>query len=203
MRLACGIRLEENMRRHTKKLIIVIGVILSLVGGGYAWHRYYFPYGQSHCCDLILWFELRHYAEEHKGWFPKGESSPESSLSLLFREGYVNAYLLRGKTVPLEVVQPILARGDLLTPDTCGWHYVEGLRMDDDPRIALLWDKAGLSHSGQRLSSWRWVTLIDGTRQSVELAKWDEFLAEQEILLFESNRKRKNALGNREEKKTK
>jgi hypothetical protein len=191
------------MRRHTKKLIIVIGIILSLVGGGYAWYRYYFPYGQSHCCDLILWFELRRYAEEHDGWFPKGESTPEASLSLLFRQDSTNAYLLRGKTVPFELVRPILENGDLLTPETCGWHYVEGLRMDDDSRIALFWDKAGLGHSGQRLSSWRCVTLIDGTRQNVELAKWDEFLKEQENLLFESVRKRKNALGIREEKITK
>ncbi len=40
------------------------------------------------------------YAERHDGWFPKGEASPEASLSLLHREN------------PTLVTADVLARPD-------------------------------------------------------------------------------------------
>jgi len=52
--------------------------------------------------------------------------------------------LVTGKTVPIEVAQAALARYGKLGPDSCGWHYVEGLTEADDPEIAILWDKVGL-----------------------------------------------------------
>jgi len=178
------------MRRFIKWFIIVCVLIAGLTVAGYVWHRHRFPYGYSHCCDKMLWSELLRYAEVHSGWFPQGEASPEASLSLLYRQDPMNDYLLRGKIVPLEVVRPILERGELLTPETCGWHYVEGLRMDDDHRIALFWDKAGLGHNGQRLNGWRDVTLINGMNDSIKDSEWDDFLAEQETLVAEAKKRR-------------
>jgi hypothetical protein len=95
-------------------------------------------------------FALHQYAEDHGGAYPAGEATPEASLSLLYPK-YANEYVLQGKTVPLDVVKVTLERGSRLGPDTCGWHYVEGLRLDDDPRLALCWDKVGLGHNGERL----------------------------------------------------
>src|SRR5687768_7827935 len=85
-------------------------VIAILVAAGMAyyryqyplgWTRYYYPYGQSHCCDKQLMMALLEYAERHGGWFPQGEETPEASLSLLHREApeSADANLLRGKTV--------------------------------------------------------------------------------------------------------
>src|SRR5262249_12032314 len=51
---------------------------------------------------------------------------------------YVDAEMLRGNTIPLKVVMERLERGERLTPETCGWHYVEGLTLKDDPRIGRL-----------------------------------------------------------------
>ncbi len=46
-----------------------------------------------------------------------------------------------------------LESGQPLSPETCGWHYTEGLRKHDDPRLALFWDKTtGLSRFDARLS---------------------------------------------------
>lgn len=169
------------MRRRVIKVFVALAVIAA---AGVAFNGYYFPYGRSHCCDKQLHMALLSYADQHGGWFPRGEASPEASLSLLYRADSeaVSANLLRGKTVPVADVEARLTAGDLLTPETCGWHYVEGLRQDDDSRLALFWDKVGLGHNGERLRRDRYVHLIDGSGEFIPTERWAEFLAEQEQL---------------------
>jgi hypothetical protein len=80
-------------------------------------------------------------------------------------------------------VQARLDAGQLLTPETCGWHYVEGLRKDDDSRLALFWDKAGLGHNGDRLPDGAHVVcFVGGNIEYVAGDHWEEFLAEQDRL---------------------
>ena len=73
-------------------------------------------------------------------------------MSLLYREQFTEAAILRGKTVSESQVVPRLEAGQLLSPELCGWHYVEGLRRDSDRRLALFWDKVGLGHNGEILA---------------------------------------------------
>ena len=71
-----------------------------------------------------------------------------------------------------------------MSPDTCGWHYVEGLRKDDDPRLALFWDKVGLGHNGERLNGGgHIVTFVDGFPKHIPESEWTGFLDEQESCL--------------------
>jgi hypothetical protein len=164
----------------------VLSLSAALLTLAYAGYRYTYLYGMDHCCDLGLYNELARYAADHDGWFPRGEATPEASLSLLYRQDPANAYNLRGKSVPESVVLQRLARGDLLTPETCGWHYVEGLRVDDDPRLALFWDKAGLDHFSARLSNGgHWLIKVDGDIAYIPESDWTAFLQEQEHLLKE------------------
>jgi hypothetical protein len=187
------------MRPRTKKIILTIASVLGIVLGGFAllvgyavwdFHRQH-PYGWSHCCDLQLHMALRQYATTHGGAFPAGQATPEASLSLLYREKadygpLASAGLLRGKTVPESVVKEILDRGDLLTPETCGWHYVEGLRLDDDYRLALFWDKAGLDHNGGLMPQGGHIVLrVNGTPEHIPEADWEKFREEQRKLLAE------------------
>lgn len=145
-----------------------------------AFYKSRYPYGWSHCCDKILDKELHHYAEDHDGAFPAGEETPEASLSLLYpRYPDADANLLRGKTVPEKVVRQILEGGGRLGPDTCGWHYVEGLRKTDDSELALFWDKAGLGHNGERMEGGRRVTLLSGTSKFIPTSEWAAFREEQ------------------------
>ncbi|NQT15805.1 MAG: hypothetical protein HQ582_23825 [Planctomycetes bacterium] len=125
------------MRIRLRYIAIPIGLILLLVTLVYAYCRYQYPYGWSHCCDKALYSTLVYYADKHDGEFPAGEATPEASLSLLYKEDPYIAHTLRGKSVPETVVLERLGQGQLLSPDTCGWHYVEGLTLDDDPGIAL------------------------------------------------------------------
>jgi hypothetical protein len=144
-----------------------------------------FPYGYNFSPrpDQELWSALLEYALDHGGNFPAGEATPEASLSLLYPK-YADANLLRGQSVPLAVVQAILDQGERLGPDTCGWHYVEGLRWDDDPRLALFWDKAGLDYSGRRRPyGGHWVVFVTGVPESINGARWETFLEEQKELL--------------------
>lgn len=170
------------LRSKTAVLTVVIVVVaVTLAYEIVRRYRDLYPYGRSHCCDIGLYFALANYAEQHNGHFPHGEATAEASLSLLARGDYgADADLLRGKTVPKQVVQSILDRGGLLGPDTCGWHYVEGLTQRDDSRLALFWSKAGLGHFGNRLPAGsHLVHFVGGDTQYVTGDKWDEFLAQQ------------------------
>lgn len=170
------------------KLRAVIAVAIAIVACVAGWRmqgRIVYPYGFSHSCDTALFLDLRNYASQHDGNFPFGEATPEASLSLLAESPYhADAELLRGKSVALDVVKPILERGERLGPETCGWQYIEGLRQDDDPRIALFWDKAGLNHNGRvPFNGDRTVALISSPHERIPKSKWKEFLAEQRVLL--------------------
>jgi hypothetical protein len=168
----------HRFRRAAAVIAIVLGV-LAAVGYG-AW-RHHFPYGWSHCCDLQLGMALRQYAEIYNGFLPAGEKTPEASLSLLHGADLANANLLRGKIVSESAVQERLDKGQRLTPETCGWHYVEGLRDDDDGRIAVLWDKVGLDHNGGLLPAGSHTILyLIGGHDTIPAAKWSNFLDEQQ-----------------------
>lgn len=173
------------MSRTTKRLTIAAIVLAVLVAVGFVYYHHLYPYGRSHCCDKQLSMALLDYADQNNGWFPRGEKCPEASLSLLYRADpeLVTPNLLRGKTVPEEAVQKRLSAGELLTPETCGWHYVEGLRKDDDPALALFWDKIGLGHNGERLSrGGHYVWFVNENMEYIPADHWEAFLAEQEKL---------------------
>lgn len=172
------------MRRWIKWCAFVAVIVAALFAAGVAHYRRTYPYGWSHCCDKGLGLALLIYADRHEGWFPKGEATPEASLSLLHQDQpEIDANLLRGKTVAESVVQDRLNAGELLTPDTCGWHYVEGLRRGDDSRIALFWDKVGLGHNGQRLpGGGHSVGFVDGHTDIIPGDEWEQFLTEQQEL---------------------
>jgi hypothetical protein len=127
---------------------------------------------------------LENYARDHNGYYPTDEETPEASLSLLYSSGYCpSADTLRGKTIPVQIVQSTLDSGGLLTPETCGWHYVAGLTKNDDPRLALLWDKARLGHNGQRTDGATEVVFVGGDTRIIHGDQWEQFLEEQKELL--------------------
>ena len=136
-------------------------------------------HGDAHAIQLAF----RAYADRHDGWFPRGEVSPEVSLSLLHRAhpNLITGEVLRGRVAPWSVVQDRLAAGELLTAETCGWHYAEALRSDDDPRLALFWEKSEPGVNGDpRSGGGHFVYFLGGRIEYIAGERWDEFLAEQE-----------------------
>lgn len=178
---------ERTRLSGRKSMTALLLILAGLVAGGYGYYRYTFPYGYKHACLKMLGFALLEYAESHGGRFPTGGGCPEASLSLLYREPYnPSAYVLSGKTKSTEAADAILKRGELLGPDTCDWHYVEGLTVYDDPRLALVWDKVGLGHNGERLSNGGHTILrVDHFRgeEVIPASEWSKFLEEQDRLM--------------------
>jgi hypothetical protein len=172
------------MIKRRTAILIVLGILVAAAAGGTAFYRWKFPYGYSHCCSVQISLALLTYANDHAGRFPDGESSPEASLSLLYRLHYLpEPDFLRGMTVPADTVSRILKNGGLLGPETCGWHYVPGLSTTSDPRIAILWCKTALGHNGLR--TWdhgREVLFVDGHCEGVSGADWPAFMRTQETL---------------------
>jgi hypothetical protein len=176
---------RHYVRTAAKVVAITAAALALLMGAGYAWHRYTYPYGFSHYCLTVLGLALRQYAEEHDGHFPAGGVCPEASLSLLDR-GHDGVYgsVLCGKTKSAEAATQILKDGGLLNADTCDWHYVEGLTLADDPQLAIIWDKVGLGHNGQRLSGGgHSICRLDGIEEEISESEWPQFLEEQKRLM--------------------
>jgi hypothetical protein len=183
--------LRAMTKRKRMLLLFLLAGAAASACGGWLYYERTFPYGWSHSCDKGLMFALHQYAEEHGGAYPAGEATPEASLSLLYPKHMPDPEVLRGKTVPYDIVKTILEQGGRLGPDTCGWHYVEGLRLDDDRRLAICWDKVGLGHNGQRLSDGgRFVLLVNMGYEYIPGPKWKEFLDEQEKLLAARNNRK-------------
>jgi hypothetical protein len=184
MSVAGHLPLGFQMRRSLIIIVCVLTTVAAVVGGGMAYYKWKFPYGQSHCCIIQMSMALRMYAEDNGGKYPAGESSPETSLSLLYRSNYVEAHTLRGMTVPEDRVRRILEAGQLLGPESCGWHYVPNLTQADDPELALLWCKEPLGHNGERTKSGgRQIVLNRGDAVWISGSKWPVFLKLQEELL--------------------
>jgi hypothetical protein len=179
-----------SRRKVLWTLGILMAVIATLFGVAYGWYRYTYPYGWTHCCLKGIGIALEMYAQKYDGHYPAGGGCPEASLSLLYKWGKedhtfaIDGYYLCGKTKSAEAAQKILEGGGLLGPDTCDWHYVEGLTTSDDNRLALVWDKVGLGHNGGRLwggghSIWR----LHGGEEIIPGSEWPKFLEEQKWLM--------------------
>jgi hypothetical protein len=126
---------------------------------------------------------LRRYADDHGGRFPFNGESGEECLTELYEGGYCTEIeVLRGKIVAPYKVESILKVGGKLGPESCGWHYVPGLRRDSDVGLALFWDKAGLGHNGERLlDGGRFVWFVNGVKEYIPGERWPTFLDDQEL----------------------
>ena len=173
--------------------MVVIVVIIAAIYGKRVYESYQFPYGSEHRCDKQLYLALVFYAEKHDGAFPSGEATSEASLSLIHTLDDMSecGYLLHRRDVPVKLVDDMFKRGELLGPETCGWNYVEGLRSDSNPELALFWDKEGLSEIGMRLSGGgHIVTFVDGRSEQIPESEWNDFMEKQEKMLAEEMAKR-------------
>lgn len=178
------------MTRHRKSIFGGLAAVGVLIAGATFYYKMVFPYGQSHCCIIQMSGALEQYAEENGGRFPSGGATPEASLSLLYRSNYLDAYVLRGMTVPEKIVRGILEAGGVLGPESCGWHYVPGLTRADDADLALLWCKMPLGHNGQRMKDGgRQVVFIGRGIEWISGDKWPAFLSEQQALLEHRSRR--------------
>ncbi len=172
------------MSRRRVWLLAVVAALGIAVGSGVIWYRVTFPYGQSHCCIILMMNALEQYADENGGKYPAGGTCPEAALSFLYKSNLIETHTLRGMTVPERTVRRILEGGGFLGPESCGWQYVPGLTQADDPGLALLWCKSPLGHNGNRTrDGGRQVVLVGRGIEWVSGDAWPAFLQKQKEML--------------------
>jgi hypothetical protein len=154
-------------------LLLVAGAEVGLL------HHYNYPYGGKSACLPIMLNVLGLYASDHGGAFPNGGAGPREALSKL-RSDYLPDYsYLAGLSGDRGLLEKQINGGLEITEDACSWVYWPGLRSDDNPDIALLWERrSGLAYNGARLHGHA-VGFIGGYMHQVRDEDWEAFLKNQ------------------------
>ncbi|GIX50487.1 MAG: hypothetical protein KatS3mg132_681 [Limisphaera sp.] len=142
-----------------------------------------FPFGHRACVLPCLMAGLMNYASEHGGRFPDGCASARDCLRLLVPK-YVPAEILAGLSGDrLRLFQELHA-GHNISEEASSLVYWPGFRWDNDPHLAIVWDRTpGVNGSGRR--SWpgsHAVGYADGRIAQIPASRWRDFLVEQEKL---------------------
>jgi hypothetical protein len=187
----------EEMRRV--RTWVKFGLVLTIAGIPFCYyyvkaHPLVFNeslWQHAHCMPQVT-LSLRQYASEHGGRFPYHTNGYGDALLMLKPEinGYWN--LLTGPGYSASAFE----EGDKNSSDVderrCGRVYVQGLSENNNPEIAVIFDKVASPgdhcHFPRRL--WRQfgrdVGFIDGHWRPVSELKWLEFVKQQVDLLVEA-----------------
>jgi hypothetical protein len=160
-------------------------------------------YSHKHC--IKQWgVAVQVYANDHAGAFPAHPLGYAAALQLLMRPPDYNmgTYLVMGAPGGYtgKVFEVANANGTWVREADCGRVYVQGLREDSNPQIALLFDKQ--PSPGDHAHGWRrWnaplrreVCLVDGSMVVIEESAWLEFARKQIELLVEAGIPRERAV---------
>jgi hypothetical protein len=170
--------MRSNLPFIAWSTLVALALVVCSVAAWQLWR----PYGHREAFFRSVDSALQNSASHHDGAFPDGRD-PYKALQSLFPD-YVNpGYELAGLSGNIKGVASALLAGQSISNLT-SWVYVPGLRTNDDPRIAILWEsKAGFHPSG-RLSFRRIrpVLLLNREITNVPVSHWEGFLKDQEKL---------------------
>lgn len=132
--------------------------------------------------------ELRLYALDHGGWFPRSNKDSLDALQKLYPT-YAAGPELAGLSGDIDAVMNCLKQGKSLTGKS-SWVYIQGMKDTDDPTVALLWDLqpglygTGVNQRGPMMRGHVVSTIgeINGFETNVVEAGWTNFLRQQEQL---------------------
>lgn len=124
---------------------------------------------------------LRSFAADNGGSFPAGQE-PLQALTKIYPKYLVDPNPLAGLSGDRRLLKRELSTGSKISPQACSWVYWPGLRIDDSPEIALIWEsRSGLRFNGTRAEGHE-VGFVDGSMRQVPDAAWASFVAEQKHL---------------------
>lgn len=169
----------------------IIAVSFLTFAGALVW-KALFPHGRRCCAAQVVRMALAAYANDHQGWFPNSTNGPAAALQSLYPDYSPTGTDLAGISGDIPATVEALRTGRPLDDTLTSWRYLAGLRDDDDPKLALLWEaKSGLNADGRRnLNATRVVILVSGRVVDVAEMDWPKFLEEQEILATAAKQKR-------------
>lgn len=164
--------------RHISILVVLLAAL-----GWCAWLKHEYPHGRRTGCLPVMAIALQVYASEHEGWFPSGAPTPLRSLQLIHE--YLGPPLhLAGLSGDEAKVTKRVTDGGWLDDTISSWVYWEGFRDDDDPHLAILWDRTGgLSPNGRRIEPGSHVVVLaTGEMRWISARDWPDFQLKQKVL---------------------
>ena len=170
------------MRLQMTVILLCAACVLAAVWG----YRWMYPYGERCCILPSIWIGLYSYAVDKEGSFPDDPKGPLAALSKLYPDYFAvgDEYVLAGFSGDENETSRALRNSEALNPKGCSWVYQPGLKLNDDPRIALLWEKEfGLKTNGRRdFKRRRVVLLVNGETRLIAENDWPEFQRQQNAL---------------------
>jgi len=163
-----------------RRLALGVFVVCILGTTVLAIHRHFYPHGFRAGMLPTFMAEMWSYAQEHGGWYPKDGATPLESLQELYpvyeSEGLAGLSGSERRTLK------VLKDKKPLDSNVSSWIYWPGYRVDDDPRLAIIWEREeGLFTTGGRASGHAVGFAVGGCTQ-IPSEKWADFLKEQELL---------------------
>jgi hypothetical protein len=170
------------------KAILGVGLAgLLLVGAIWGLYRWEYPFGARTCRLPCMIMSLHRYAYAHDGWYPKEGKTRLDSLRVLLGDGEKGNYigvpdLLAGISGNEEETRKRFFAGTPIDETVSSWVYFPGFRSDDDPQLAIIWERQqGICFNGSRADGHA-VGFADGHHEQIPQARWPAFLKEQEAL---------------------
>ena len=180
-----GMSRDDDMKTLSPKLqvvalAVVAGALMTIVGVS-LYRKSVYPHGHHPAALLSMYLDLRNYAADHDGNFPVSTKGGLDALQQLYPQ-YAAGIELAGISGDGDATVAALSHGSPLNPSLTSWVYAQGLRVDDDPDLALLWEsKGGLSPNGRRNEfGGHAVVLVSSDITNVPAVDWDEYLKQQE-----------------------
>jgi hypothetical protein len=169
-----------------RSLVIAVVAAASLLLLGLGLHNYYYPCGFRSGKMTTFIGVLAAYAQENEGWYPRGGATPLASLQKLYSKYCVEGRALAGMSGDEATTLRYLKTGKMIDEAVSSWVYHPGFRNDDNPEIAIIWERrAGIFVNGSR-SDGHAVGYADGGCAQISSSKWPEFLKRQEELRNEA-----------------
>src|SRR6266853_374311 len=151
------------------KCLIAVGIVVIACGVILIIYSWMYPFGRRGSSHQYMAAALRFYAIEHEERFPYSVDGALVALSKLYPV-YATAEALAGYSGKISEAQFFLQHGVPLTGTACSWHYVQGLDLNSNPNIALLWEtQFGIIAFGQRDSHRRRVVVfVSGMHEYIQ-----------------------------------
>jgi hypothetical protein len=146
-------------------------------------------HSHEHCIKSAgLGFQA--YAHEHQGSFPSNTNGFGNALLVLVKGGYCTIGEITGPGDDGRVFGEAMKTGAPIPEERCSRVYIQGLSGNDNPQIALLFDKKP-THGGDHFRRpWRpllrEVSLLDGSMQAILEKNWPAFASNQVELLVQA-----------------
>lgn len=162
-----------------------------LAGAVYFTYRHRYPYGARPACLPVLLAALQSYSDKHGGAFPNEGKGPLEALMMLYPDQLADCEPIAGLSGDRKLLKKQIADGSPISEAASSWVYWPGLRSDDDPEIALIWERrSGLRFNGSRAYGHE-VGFVGGYMRQISDVAWQSFLKDQERLRQEAMTKRR------------